>query len=94
MIPQSDPDLTAYLSKILKTIKPEQQNSTFWFPTPENPGKPEDHSPIQMRVLKELTELKEKEKLNPQDNTERRNRILKQFEWTDTLLTEPEKQAT
>ena len=47
MIPQGDPDLTAYLNELLKTNKPEQQNNTFWFPTSENPGKPEDHAPIQ-----------------------------------------------
>ena len=53
-IPQGDPDLTAYLSELLRTNKPEQQNNTFWFPTPENPGKPEDYTPIQTRILKEL----------------------------------------
>ena len=93
MIPQGDPDLTAYLNELLRTNKPEQQDNTFWFPTPENPGKPEDHTPIQTRTLKELNELKDKEKLNPQENTESRNKFLKRFDWTDTLLTEIEKQA-
>ena len=37
MIPQGDPDLTAYLNELLRTNKPEQQDNTFWFPTPENP---------------------------------------------------------
>ena len=46
MIPQGDLDLTAYLNELLRTNKPEQQNDTFWFPTPENPGKLEDHTPI------------------------------------------------
>ena len=40
MIPQSDPDLAAYLNELLRNNKYEQQNNTFWFPTPENPGKP------------------------------------------------------
>ena len=92
MIPQDDPDLTAYLNELLRTSKPEQDN-TFWFPTPENPGKPEDHTPIQTRTLNELNELKDKEKLNPQESTESRNKFLKRFDWTDTLLTETEKQA-
>ena len=52
MIPQDDPDLTAYLNELLRTSKPEQQDNTFWFPTPENSGKPEDHTPIQTRMLK------------------------------------------
>ena len=70
MIPQGDPDLTALLNELLRTKKPEQQDNTFWFPTPENPGKPEDHTPIQTRILKELNELNDKEKLNPQESTE------------------------
>ena len=93
MIPQHDHDLTAYLNKLLRTNKPEQQDNTFWFPTPDNPGKLEDHTPIQTRILKELNRLKDKEKLNPQESTEARNKFLKQFDWTDTLLTEMEKQA-
>ena len=93
MIPQGDPDLTAYLNELLRTNKPEQEDSTFWFPTPENHGKPEDHTPIQTRILEELNELKDKEKLNPQESTEARNKFLKRFDWTDTLLTETKKQA-
>ena len=90
---QDDPDLTVYLTELLRTNKPEQQDNTFWFPAPENPGKPEDHTPIQTRILKELKELKDNEKLSPQESTESRNKFLKRFDWTDTLLTEPEKQA-
>ena len=93
MFPQGDPDLTAYLNELLRTSKPEQQDNTFWFPTPENPGKPEDHTPIQTRILNELNELKEKERLNPQESTEYQNKLFKRFDWTDTLLTETKKQA-
>ena len=60
MIPQGDPNLTAYLNELLRTNKPEQQDNTFWLPTPENLGKPQDHTPIQTRILNELNELKEK----------------------------------
>ena len=93
IIPQGDPDLTAYLNQLLRTNKSEQQNNTFWFPTPDNPGKPEDHTPLPTRILKELNELKDKEKLNPQEGTESQNKFLKRFGWTNTLLTETEKQA-
>ena len=93
MIPQHDPDLTAYLNELLRTNKPEQQHNTFWFPTPDNPGKLEDRTPIQTRILKELNELKDKEKLNVQESKESRNKFLKRFDWTNTLLTETEKQA-
>ena len=87
MIPQGDPDLTAYLNELLRTSEPEQRYNTFWFPTPENPGKLEDHTPIQTRILNELNELKDKEKLNPQESTEFRKKFLKRFDWTNTLLT-------
>ena len=70
MNPQRDPDLTAYLNELRRTNKPEKQNNTFWFPTPESPGKPDDHTLIQTRFLKELNELTDKEKLNPQENKE------------------------
>ena len=93
MIPQHEHDLTAYLNELLRTNKPEQQNNTFWFPTPDNPGKLEDDTPIQRRILKELIELKDKEKLIPQESTESRNKFLERFGRTDTLLTEMEKQA-
>ena len=93
MIPQDDPDLTAYINELLRTSKPEQQDKTFWFPTPENPGKLEDHTPIQTRILKELNELKDKEKLNPQESTQPRTEFLKRFDWTNTLLTKMKKQA-
>ena len=93
MIPQDDPDMTAYLNEFLRTNKSENQDNTFWFPTPENPRKPEDHTPIQTQILKELNELKDNEKLNPQKSTESRNKFLKRFDWTDTLLNEMEKQA-
>ena len=53
MIPQGDPDLTAHLNELLRTNEHEQQNNTFWFPKPKNPGKSEDHTPIQTRILKE-----------------------------------------
>ena len=94
MISQGDPDTTAYLYHIFRTNKPEQQNKTFWFPTPENPGKPEDHTPIQTQILKEIIEPKDEQKLNPQESSESRNKFLKRLDWTDTLLRETEKQAS
>ena len=60
LIPQCYPDLTAYVHEILTANNPEQQNNTLWFPTLENPGEPEDHTPIKTRTLGKLNELKEK----------------------------------
>ena len=92
MIPEADPDLKTYLSELLRTNKPEQQSITFWFPTPEKSGITEDHTLIKKRILKKLHELQEK-KLIPEDDVESRMKFLKWFDWTDTLLTEPEKHA-
>ena len=93
MIPEGDPDLVTYLTELLRTNKRDQQNNTFWFPTLKNPGNTEDHTPIQTRILTELCELQRKEKLNPKDDSESRTKFLKRFDWSDTLLTETEKQA-
>ena len=93
MVPEGDPDLITYLTQLLRTDKAYQQTNTFWFPTPKNPGNTDEHTPIQTRILKELCELQHKEKLNPKDDIESRMEILKRFDWTDTLLTETEKQA-
>ena len=93
MIPEGDPDLIIYLTELFRINKQDQQANTFWFPTPENPGNTDEHTPIQTRILKELCELQLKEKLKPKDNIESRVDFLKRFDWTDTLLTENEKQA-
>ena len=74
--PQGDPDLTVYLNELLQTNEPEQQNNTSRFPILENPGKSEDHTPTQTRILKELNELKDKEKRNPQESTQSCKKFL------------------
>ena len=61
MIPEGDPDLITYLTELLRTNKPDQQNNTFWFPTTESPGNTDEHTPIQTRILKKLCELQQKE---------------------------------
>ena len=93
MFPEGDPELITYLTELLRTNKLNQQNDIFGFPTPENPGNRNDHTPIQTQILKELCELQQKEKLNPKDDAETPMEFLKRFDWTDTLLTETEKQA-
>ena len=84
MIPQGNPELIAYLNELLRTSKTEQQNNTCWFPTPQNPGKAQHRIPVQIRNLKEIIEVEEKEKFNPQEGTKGRNKLLKDFiELTD-----------
>ena len=80
MIPEGDPDLITYLTELLRTNKQDQQTNTFWFPTPENPGNTDEHTPIQTRILKELCDLQLKEKLNPKDDIESRNEFSNRFD--------------
>ena len=54
--------------------------------TPEDPGEPQQHTPIQKRILSELINLQELEKLNPQDDPESRHQFLSIFDWTDSML--------
>ena len=91
VIPEGDPDLIAYLNKLLETIKPEQQNNTFLFPRNENPGKSGDHNPLQTPTVKKPSGLTEK--INPQESTESRKKFLKRFDWKGTLITKTAKQA-
>ena len=72
MTPEGDSNLITYMTELLTTNEPDQQNNTSWFSTPKNPGNIEDHTPIQTRILKELRELQLKEKLNPKDDIESR----------------------
>ena len=60
-----DPDDThMYVNQLMKSSENEQNVENFWFPTPENPGNEEEHTPIQRRILKEIRELIKKEQLD------------------------------
>ena len=51
---QNDQEQAAhYVSSLIKTNKNPQSSENYWFPTPENPGNPEEHTPIQKRILRE-----------------------------------------
>ena len=79
MIPQGGLDPTAILNELLRRNKPEQQQNTFWFPTPGTPGRSEDHTLKQTRILKEFFKLNPQE---PQESTASRTKIPEQFDWT------------
>ena len=42
-----------YVNTSLKTSKSDISFKTFWYPTPESPGNPNDHTRIQKRTLLE-----------------------------------------
>ena len=53
-----DPDDThMYVDEFMKYSKNEHNDDNLWFPTPENPRKEEELTPLQRRILKEFREL-------------------------------------
>ena len=86
-------DAIHYINSLLKTSKADEVNETYWFPTPQNPGNEKEHTPIQTRILNELRELEQIEKLNPLENTESRTQFLSNFDWADSTLQPDAKQA-
>ena len=86
-------DAILYINRLLKTSKTDEVNETYWFPTPQNPGNEKELTPIQARILNELRELEQLEKLNPLKDTDSRNQFLSHFVWTDSTLQPDAKQA-
>ena len=93
LLNNSHDDAIHYINSLLKTSKTDEANETYWFPTPQNPGNEKEHTPIQTRILIELRELEQLEKLNPLGNTNSRNQFLSNFDWTDSTLQPDAKQA-
>ena len=76
LLNKSHDDAIHYIKSLLKTSKDDKNHETYWFPTPQNPGNEKEHTPIRKRILNELRELKQLEKLNPLENTNSRNQFL------------------
>ena len=84
---QDNPENAAfYVSSVIKSSNPEDCKENYWFPTPEDPGDPQQYTPIQKRILEELLALQQLEQLNPQDDPESRRQFLTSFDWTDSTL--------
>ena len=88
---QHDDTSEIYLHELLKVPPQNQEQETYWFPTPEEPGDPTTYTPIQQRIYDELLELQRLEKLNPKDNEESRKTFLSNFDWSDTTLSQAER---
>ena len=60
---QDNPENAAYdASSLIKYAKLEDFKENYWFLTPEDPGDPQQHTPIQKKILSELTNLQEVDK--------------------------------
>ena len=90
---QNDQEQAAhYVSSLIKTNRNSQNSENYWFPTPENPGNPDERTPIQKRILRELQALQDLETLDPTKDEESRAKLLENFDWKDPTLTPEEKE--
>ena len=80
-----------YVNELLKSSEKPQTTQNFWFPTPDNPGDPSTHTSIQSRILREIEELENIQKLNPHNSSEDRAAFLANFKWTDSQLSDKDK---
>ena len=80
-----------YVSSLIKTNRNPQNSENYWFPTPENPGKPEELTPIKKKILRELQALQDLETLDPTKDEVSRAKFLENFDWKDFTLTPEEK---
>ena len=69
-----------YVNELLKTTEKPETSQQFWFPTPDNPGDPSTHTPVQRRILREIEELEQIQKLNPTTGPQDRTKILRKFQ--------------
>ena len=82
-----DPDDThMYVNELMKSPNDEKNDENLWFPTPENPGNEDEHTPIQKRILKEIRELIKKEQLDPTKDPESRKKFLDMFKWEGSQI--------
>ena len=90
---QNDQEQAAhYLSSLIKTNRNPQNFENFSFPTPEHPGNPDEHTPIQKRILREVQALQDLETLDPTKDEESIAKFLETFDWKDFTLAPDEKQ--
>ena len=84
----SEEEGNAYVNELMKIPKEieETDEPNYWFPTPEQLGNVNEHTPIQARILRELQELQEIEKLDPTKDEISRQTFLEKFKWDDSLL--------
>ena len=86
-------DAIHYINSLLKTSKFDEVNKTYWFPTPQNPGNEMELTPIQARILNDLRQLEQLEKINPLEDTDSRSQFLSNSDRTDSTLQPDVKQA-
>ena len=90
---QNDQEQAAhYISSLIKTNRNPQNSENYWFPTPENPGNPEEHTPIQKTNPTRVAGPAGPETLDPTTDAESRAKLLENFDWKDSTLTPEERE--
>ena len=59
-----------FVSSLIKTNEDPKNSEFFWLPTPETPGNPDEHTPIQKRIVRELQTLQDLETVDPTKGAE------------------------
>ena len=90
LLHENEEDAIYFISSLLKANRNKDQYEQYWFPTSANPGDEASLTPIQQRILRELRDLQEAEKLNPQDDIESLQKFLSNFDWKDSKLQQHE----
>ena len=90
MLNENEENAVYYISSMLKANRNNDQYEHYWFPKPENPGDEESHTPVQIRILKELSNLREAEMLSSNDHEESRRKFFSNFDWQDSMLQQHE----
>ena len=94
LLNESEEDAIYYVSSLLKAKRHNDQHEQNWFPTPENPGDENSHTPIQRRTLQELRNLQETEQLDPQNDEKLRCKFLINLDWKDSMVQQHEIKKT
>ena len=66
--------------------RPPPDYDKIWFPTPETCPNPENLPSLQRKIYDNITELQQRDTLDPQQNSGDRETFLKQFDWSTSAL--------
>ena len=86
LLNENEEDVIFYNISLLKANRNKDQYEQYWFPTPKNLGDEASRMPIQQRILRELRNVQEVEKLNPQDDADSGRKFFSNFDWKDSML--------
>ena len=66
--------------------RPSPEYDKIWFPTPEKCQNPENLPPLQKKIFDNISQLQQRDSINPQCNENDKETFLKQFDWSKSSL--------